>query len=171
MPNSIPKLSKPRWGQLPWQWYTLAAVILVLDQWTKRWAVADLTENVPFQVTGFFNLTLRYNHGAAFSFLHDAGGWQRWFLGLVAAAVSVFIIVWIARLKRAQWLEALALGCILGGALGNLYDRMILGYVVDFIEVYYRQYYFPAFNLADSAITVGAGLLILDLFRSKSHDE
>lgn len=168
----MPKLSAIRWGELPWQWYGLALLILVLDQLTKQWAVTGLIENAPAEVTSFFNLTLRYNYGAAFSFLHDAGGWQRWFFSVIAAGVSVLIVVWLARLKREQWLEALALAYILGGAVGNLYDRITLGYVVDFIEVHYQQYYWPAFNLADSAITVGAVLLILDMFfRSKKADE
>lgn len=155
----------PKWNAMPWQWYGLALFLLVLDQLTKQWALVGLTLNSPEVITDFFNLTLRYNYGAAFSFLHDAGGWQRWFLGLLAGGVSIFIMVWMARLKREQWLELLALACILGGALGNLYDRITLGYVVDFIEVHYQQYYFPAFNLADSAITVGAALLILDMFK------
>lgn len=168
----MPKPSSIRWGELPWQWYGLALLILVLDQLTKQWAVAGLAENVPEEVTSFFNLTLRYNYGAAFSFLHDAGGWQRWFFGVIAAGVSVLIVVWLARLKREQWLEALALTSILGGAVGNLYDRVVLGYVVDFIEVHYQTYYWPAFNLADSAITVGAVLLIVDMFlKSRQADE
>lgn len=167
MPKSIAALTKPSWGQLPWNWYGLAAFLLILDQLTKHWAVAALTENEPVELTSFFNLTLRYNYGAAFSFLHDAGGWQRWFFGIIAGGVSIFIVAWLARLKREQWLESLALACILSGALGNLYDRVVLGYVVDFIEVHYQQHYWPAFNLADSAITIGAGLLILDMFKSK----
>ena len=167
----MPKLGMPRWNLLPWQWYGLALLLLVLDQLTKQWAVAGLVENSPEEITSFFNLTLRYNHGAAFSFLHDAGGWQRWFFGVIAAGVSILIVVWLARLKPVQWMESLALACILGGALGNLYDRVLLGYVVDFIEVHYQQHYWPAFNLADSAITVGAGFLILDMFRSKKTDE
>jgi signal peptidase II len=169
----MPKgLSAVRWGHLPWHWYSLALVLLVLDQLTKRWAVASLGDFAPVEVTPFFNLTLRYNYGAAFSFLHDAGGWQRWFFGIIATGVSIFIVVWLSKLKRAQWMEALGLACILGGALGNLYDRIALGYVVDFIELHYQQqHYFPAFNIADSAITVGAALLILDMFRSKKTDE
>jgi signal peptidase II len=167
----MPKLGMPRWSELPWQWYGLALLILVLDQLTKQWAVAGLVENAPAAVTSFFNLTLRYNYGAAFSFLHDAGGWQRWFFAVIAVSVSALIVVWLARLPKEQWLEQLGLACILGGALGNLYDRIVLGYVVDFIEVYYQEYYWPAFNLADSAITVGAAILILDMFRRKETDE
>lgn len=167
----MPNFAMPRWSALPWQWYGLALLLLVLDQLTKQWAVAGLVENSPEEITSFFNLTLRYNHGAAFSFLHDAGGWQRWFFGVIATGVSILIIVWLTRLKPEQWMESLALACILGGALGNLYDRVLLGYVVDFIEVHYQQHYWPAFNLADSAITVGAGFLILDMFRSKKVDE
>lgn len=158
------------WRRLPWHWYALAFVLVLLDQFTKRWAVADLHYNSPFEITSFFSFTLRYNYGAAFSFLHDAGGWQRWLFGLIAVVFSILLVVWLARLKRGQTLESLGLACILGGALGNLYDRIVLGYVVDFIEFHYQGWYFPAFNIADSAITVGAACVILDMFMNRKHD-
>ena len=111
-----------------------------------------------------FKFTVVHNEGAAFSFLSDAGGWQRWLLVTISIVVSAFVAGWLYRVYRQEKLLALALAFILGGALGNLVDRALLGYVVDFIVVYYESYYFPAFNVADSAITIGAGFLILDMF-------
>ena len=120
-------------------------------------------------VFSWFNLTLQHNTGAAFSFLHDAGGWQRWFFAGVAVAISGALAVWLYRMPRGQWLLALGLGLILGGALGNLWDRLALGYVVDFISVHYGGRYFPAFNLADSAISVGAAAMLLDTFTNRGQ--
>ena len=119
-------------------------------------------------VTGFFNLVLAHNQGAAFSFLNDAGGWQRWFFAVIAVIASI----WIVRLLRqhaSQKLFSFALAFILGGALGNLIDRIAYGYVVDFLDFYWDMNHFPAFNLADSAITCGAGLLLLDSFMNKTE--
>ena len=118
-------------------------------------------------ITSFFSLSLHFNQGAAFSFLHDAGGWQRWFFTIVAVAVSAALGRWLAKLDRSRWLEALALSLVLGGALGNLYDRITLGDVVDFLLFHWEDHYFPAFNLADAAICAGAGFLILDAFYGK----
>ena len=142
----------------------LSAVIVGFDLWTKAYAVAALqTEGVTYPVIAdFFSFTLRYNHGAAFSFLYDAGGWQRWFFAIIAAVMSVVLTVWLTRTATTKRLESLGLALILGGALGNLYDRVTLGYVVDFIDFYYQQYHFPAFNIADCGITCGAALLIWD---------
>lgn len=157
----------------PWVWYSIAFVSIVLDQITKKWADASLTYNTPVEVFSFFNITLRYNTGAAFSMFADAGGWQRYMLGGIAAVVSVVLVVWIAKLKSTKWLEALGLSLILGGAIGNLYDRVLLGHVIDFIEFHwFETYYFPAFNIADSAITLGAGCLIFDgVFLSKDKKD
>jgi signal peptidase II len=113
-------------------------------------------------VFSWFNLTLQYNTGAAFSFLSDAGGWQRYFFTGVAVLISAVLVVWLYRMPRQQRLLALALALILGGALGNVWDRLVLGHVVDFISVHYGGRYFPAFNLADSAISLGAALMIFD---------
>lgn len=148
-----------------WPWWLLAFAVLMLDQVTKHWAEAALTYNEPWTITSFFNFTLRYNPGAAFSFLADQGGWQRWFFGILAALISMGLVVWITRIASEpnKRMETLALTLILGGALGNLYDRVILGHVVDFIVVHYQQHAWPAFNIADAAICVGAGLLILDM--------
>jgi signal peptidase II len=107
-------------------------------------------------------MTLAHNYGAAFSFLSNAGGWQRWLFTALSATVSVVLIVWVLRLPRRQWRTGLALALVIGGALGNLADRVQLGYVIDFIDVHYLDWHFPAFNLADSAITCGVALLLLD---------
>lgn len=141
----------------------VALVIVALDQWTKYLASSLLTYGMPVEVLPVFNLTLQHNTGAAFSFLADAGGWQRWFFTAVSAIVSVALVVWLCRLKPGQVLLTASLSCILGGAVGNLWDRVVQGYVVDFISLHYNSAYFPAFNIADSAITIGAGLMILDM--------
>lgn len=142
----------------------LAIILVLLDQWTKTLASHQLTYGSPVEVLPFFNLTLQHNTGAAFSFLADAGGWQRWFFTTISAVVSVVLMVWLSRLSNQQRLLAVSLSCILGGAVGNLWDRFFQGYVVDFISVHYNAWYFPAFNIADSAITIGAALMILDMF-------
>ncbi len=145
-------------------WLGLTLLLVLLDQATKYLAEQYLIYAQPKTLLPVFDLTLVYNEGAAFSFLADAGGWQRWFFALLAAAVSLALVVWIKRLKPNETFLAIALAMILGGALGNLYDRVVLGYVIDFISVHYDRYYFPAFNLADSAICVGAALLIIETF-------
>jgi signal peptidase II len=145
-------------------WLLLALLLVLADQWTKGLAVAGLVEGRPQVLLPVLNLSLHYNSGAAFSFLKDAGGWQRWVFTAIALGVSVVLCVWLSRLKREEWLLACSLSFILGGALGNLWDRVTLGQVVDFISVHYGGWYFPTFNLADSAISVGAGLMILDTF-------
>ena len=151
-------------GILALRWYALALVIIVLDQYTKSLASAALEYGRPEPVFFWFNLTLQHNSGAAFSFLSSAGGWQRYFFSAVAVTISAVLVVWLYRMPRDQWLLALSLGLIVGGALGNLWDRLAMGYVVDFISVHYRDWYFPAFNIADSAITVGAACMLLDSF-------
>lgn len=154
-----------------WGWYGVALAIVVLDQLTKLWASNVLEYGQPLVFTSFFNFTLLHNTGAAFSFLSDAGGWQRWFFGVIAIVVSGVLLVWIARLGADKRWEAAALALILGGALGNLYDRLVLGYVVDFIVVHYRQYMWPAFNIADAGITLGAAMLIWDMFRTNRKEK
>jgi signal peptidase II len=143
-------------------WYALAALVVLLDQYTKGMASAALDYGRPVEVFSWFNLTLQHNTGAAFSFLSDAGGWQRYFFSTVAVVISTVLVVWLYVMPRGQRLLALSLGLILGGALGNVWDRVVLGHVVDFISVHYGGRYFPAFNLADSAISVGAALMIFD---------
>lgn len=142
-------------------WYLVAALIIVLDQLSKGWA-SDALQYSPRVFTSFFNFTLAHNYGAAFSFLADAGGWQRHFLSGLAIVVSGVIIVWIAKVANDKRWESAALALVLGGALGNVIDRLQHGYVVDFIVVHYQQYYWPAFNVADMAISAGAIMLVLD---------
>ncbi len=152
-------------------WLALAATVVLLDQWTKGLAEAQLEYGRPLQILPVLNFSLHYNAGAAFSFLQDAGGWQRWFFSAVALGASGFIGIWLSRLERGEWLLACSLSFILGGALGNLWDRLALGHVVDFISVHYGAAYFPTFNLADSAITVGAALMIVDSLLRARHTE
>ena len=149
------------------RWYGLALVLILLDQYTKGLASSALEYGRPVPIFPWFNLTLQHNTGAAFSFLNDAGGWQRYFFTVVAIGISAALVVWLYVMPRGQWLLALSLGLILGGALGNVWDRIALGYVVDFISVHYQQHYFPAFNLADSAISVGAASMLFDSFFGK----
>lgn len=155
-----------RFGHLPW--LLLSVLILVVDRVTKDIFEGSLSMYQRIEVIpGYFDWTLAYNTGAAFSFLADADGWQRWFFAAIAIAVSVVLVVWLKRLKRHETLLAVALAMVLGGALGNLYDRVVLGHVVDFILVHWQsRWFFPAFNLADTFITIGAILLALDMFKS-----
>lgn len=145
-------------------WLAIAALIIVLDQATKAWALHAFALGDRVAVTPFFNLVLAFNTGAAFSFLRDAGGWQRFFFMGVALVASA-VIIYLLNKRTHNAAVAIGLSLILGGALGNVWDRIQLGYVVDFIEVYYRSHFFPAFNIADSAITCGAVLLIWDSLR------
>ncbi len=145
---------------LKWLW--LSGLVIGLDQLSKWLAEQFLLPGQPVPVLPSFNLTLLYNTGAAFSFLAQAGGWQRWFFLLLSLTISIALVIWIGRLQRGQTLLAIALSLILGGAVGNLIDRVVHGHVIDFIQLYYQRWYWPAFNVADSAITVGAILLVLD---------
>lgn len=159
----------PKAGKLVWLW--LSVLVVVLDQASKHWFEHNLSlyEQIVV-IPDLFSWTLAYNRGAAFSFLADQGGWQRWFFALVALVASVVLVVWLKRLKSHERLLAAGLALVLGGALGNLYDRVVLGHVVDFILVHWQdRWFFPAFNLADSAITVGAGILILDMIVNKKE--
>jgi len=153
---------------LKWLW--LSALVVALDLASKAVATHYLTLYQPVPLFPGFNWTLAHNLGAAFSFLSDEPGWQRWFFSFISLAVSVGIIIWLKRLASTQQWLAAALALVLGGALGNLWDRVTLGYVVDFIDVYYQQYHWPAFNLADSAICVGAALLVIDSLKG-THSE
>ncbi len=162
----VPRPSSLVTIMLKWLW--LSALVIVLDQVSKYMATEMLEMFQPVAVMPMFNLTLMYNPGAAFSFLSEAGGWQRWFFTIVALVISGVIFTWIRRLDVGQHLQAAALSLVLGGALGNLIDRLLLGHVVDFIQIYYDRWYWPAFNIADSAITLGVVLLILDTLRNKT---
>ncbi|MCF6217274.1 MAG: signal peptidase II [Gammaproteobacteria bacterium] len=143
---------------LKWLWLT--AAIFALDLATKFWVSGALSLYEVIPVNSFFNIVLAHNSGAAFSFLADAGGWQRWFFTAIALLVSVVIVVWLKRLPVNEKLQAVALASILGGALGNVFDRIVHGYVVDFLDFHYKSYHWPAFNVADMAIMMGAALLI-----------
>lgn len=149
-------------------WIWLSILVVVVDQATKYLAETQLIMHQPVPVWSWFNLMLTYNTGAAFSFLADAGGWQRWFFLGLGSAVSIGLVVWLTRLKPEEKWLAVALALILGGAVGNLIDRAWLGQVIDFIQLYYDRWYWPAFNVADSAITVGAALLIVGSLRSQN---
>ena len=154
---------------LKWLW--LAGLVVVLDQLSKALASQLLVLYKPLAVMPMFNLTLLHNTGAAFSFLNDADGWQRWFFTLIALGVSGYIVYLIRQASAADKRQVIALALILGGALGNVIDRIRFGYVVDFIQIYYDVWYFPAFNLADSAITIGAILFILDSLLAARRDK
>ena len=156
-------MTKSKSGNL-WLWLGLALIILLADQFTKTLVVGYYQLGDSTRLTSFFNLVRAHNTGAAFSFLAGAGGWQRWFfttIGIVAAIV----ITWLLRAHSGQKLFAFALACILGGAIGNVIDRVMYGYVVDFLDFYYGSWHFPAFNVADSAISIGAACLIWDELR------
>ncbi len=143
-------------------------IVMVLDVTSKYWVESTIAYGQIIPVTGFFNLVLTYNTGAAFSILSEASGWQRWLLSTIAAGASIVIIYLLNKYKTEQ-LFCLSLSLILGGAIGNLWDRVTLGHVVDFLDFYIGDYHWPAFNIADSAIFVGAILLIIDSFSNKQN--
>jgi signal peptidase II len=153
-------------------WLLLSVFTIALDQLTKAIVTGALQPYVPVAVIpGFLNWTLAFNTGAAFSFLADQPGWQRWLFSGMALAVSAVLVRWLARTPRADWRTALPLALVIGGALGNLIDRVRFGHVTDFIQVYHQQWAFPSFNIADSAISVGAVLLVcFGLFGRHSGD-
>ena len=161
--NTIPKSSALIW-------LIVSIVLILLDQWTKHLAVANLQygESVTF-IAGFWDWTLAHNRGAAFSFLANAGGWQHWFFVVMKISVSLVLTVLLFKMPRNNWREALPYALIIAGALGNLVDRFRYGYVVDFIEWYYKSYSWPVFNIADSCIVAGAALLIMFSFRKKEE--
>jgi len=151
--------TRPRPDALRWLW--ISAAVIALDQLTKAWVLADLRpgEMIPV-IPGFWYWTLAFNKGAAFSMLADGSGWQRWFFSALAVVISAGLAYWLSRTPRRDWRSALPLALIIGGALGNLIDRLHAGRVTDFVLLFFGHYAYPAFNLADSAITVGAVLLI-----------
>ena len=143
------------------QWLGLAFVILLVDQFSKVLIVGFYQLGDSTTVTSFFNVVRVHNSGAAFSFLAGSSGWQRWFFTVIGLAAAA-LIMWLLKSHSGQKLFALALACILGGAIGNVIDRLLYGYVVDFLDFHWHHWHFPAFNVADSAITIGAACLILD---------
>ncbi len=150
------------------RWLLLSALVVILDQISKLWIVSHFSNQESMTVLSVFDLTLMHNTGAAFSFLSEAGGMQRWLFTTIAIIASVSI-TWVLRKHASEVLFSLALSLILGGALGNLIDRINHGYVIDFLLFHWNEHYFPAFNLADSAITCGAGLLIWQSIMEKKH--
>lgn len=148
--------------QLKWLWLSLLA--LVLDQSSKLIVDSSMQLYQSIPILPFFKITYLHNTGAAFSFLSEAGGWQRWFFAGLALVISIIITVWLSRLQKHETLLAIALSLILGGAVGNLIDRLAYGYVIDFLDVYYDTWHWPAFNVADSAITLGVVLMLAESF-------
>ena len=146
------------------RWLMLSLFVLIADQATKQLVEANFLVFEQLPVLPFLNLTLVYNEGAAFSFLSDQGGWQRWLFSGLAAAVSVVLTVWLVRLRSGQKWTAAALSLLIGGALGNLVDRLLFGHVIDFIDVFYGRWHWPAFNVADSAIFIGVAMILLETF-------
>lgn len=149
------------------RWLWLSVIWLIVDQVTKHWVAGnfDLYESV--NVLPFFSFTYVHNTGAAFSFLADQGGWQRWFFTAIATVASIIFVVWMAKTPRSNVLLSVAFACMLSGAVGNLIDRALLGYVIDFLDFHWAGYRFPAFNVADSMIFIGAALMIFESFKSE----
>jgi signal peptidase II len=155
-------------ADIPWtRWLWVSLAVVAADLATKAWISSAFAYGESREITPFFNLVLVHNKGAAFSFLADAGGWQRWFFTVVTIVISAAIVVMLRR-HRGSRLLALALALVLGGALGNLYDRATLGHVVDFVQLHARGYSWPAFNVADSAISIGVALLVWDSLRGST---
>lgn len=174
--NSPVKPGQLYWHNLNWLW--LSALVIAIDAASKWGASRFLHYASPVKVTEFFNLTLLHNHGAAFSFLAKADGWQRWGFAVLAFVVALGLMVWLLRIPRAVpgfgvrrgvGMVKVAIALIIGGAIGNLIDRLTLGYVVDFLDFHWHAYHWPAFNVADSAIVLGVALLIL--FELRPHPE
>jgi signal peptidase II len=155
--------------QVKWLW--LSGLLIVLDQVSKQIAESQLTPHQAVNVLPYFDWFLTYNTGAAFSLLADAGGWQRWLFTAIAVVISIIIVQWLRKLPREETLTALSLSLILAGAIGNLIDRILFGHVIDYIQVWLGSYPFPAFNVADAAISVGAVLLILGSFLDMRRKE
>lgn len=156
------------------KWIGLSTLVVVIDQVTKQAAEQSLILHKAIAVFPGFNLTLMYNEGAAFSFLSQAGGWQRWFFILLSSVISLVLVFWLKQLKKApevNYVLSAGIALILGGAVGNLIDRVLFGHVIDFIQVYYENFYWPAFNIADSAISLGAGCLIIDIFGEHARNK
>jgi signal peptidase II len=153
---------------LRWLWLTL--VFLVLDQITKHWVVGSFSLYESINILPIFSITYVHNLGAAFSFLADQGGWQRWFFTAIAAIACIVFVVWLAKMTKSQTLLSIAVALMLSGAMGNLIDRALFGYVIDFLDFHWSGNHFPAFNVADSMIFIGAALMILESFTTKAND-
>ncbi len=156
-----PPVRRIKKNKTNYPWLALAVAVFFFDQLTKGWISNNLDIRDVIEIAPFLNITLQHNEGAAFSFLANAGGWQRWFFASVSSIVCLVLTIWLMRMPRGEHFIAVGLALILGGAAGNLWDRLDFGYVVDFIDVYYGSWHWPTFNVADSAITLGAIMLIL----------
>jgi signal peptidase II len=154
---------------LRWLWLTILWV--VIDQITKQWVAGSFDYRETLAVLPFFNITYVHNPGAAFSFLADQGGWQRWFFTAIAAIASIIFIVWLAKTSKKQTMLSISFALILSGAVGNLIDRVLFGYVIDFLDFHWSGTHFPAFNVADSMIFIGAALMLLDSFMNPETDK
>lgn len=152
-------------------WLWVSAIVFVFDQWTKSLASQALTLYQPHVVNDYLNWTLMHNEGMAFSLLADQSGWQRWGISIVASAIVIWLLTWLKKNDYKATFLNLGLCFVIGGALGNIYDRVVLGYVVDFIEAHYNDLYWPAFNIADTAISIGAFFLILDLIWGDNENQ
>ena len=169
MPNQINTSVVSQKSGLWWLWISVG--IFFLDQWTKNIASQSLEIYQAVVVNDYLNWTLMHNEGMAFSFLADQSGWQRWGISIVASVIIVWLLVWLKKSHfQAKFLN-IGLCFVVGGAIGNVYDRLMLGYVIDFIEAHYQEYFWPAFNVADTAISLGAFLLILDLIFTKNESK
>lgn len=146
------------------KWLGLSVITILLDQWSKIEIIQSMSLYQSIPMTSYFNLTYVRNTGAAFSFLGDAGGWQRWFFAGMAFIISGILLYWLSQLKKHQTLLAVAYSCVLGGAIGNLIDRVAYGYVIDFLDFYYQTFHWPTFNVADMAICLGVFLMLLESF-------
>ncbi|WOT04294.1 signal peptidase II [Shewanella youngdeokensis] len=156
------------WKDSGLRWYWVVVLVFFADQLSKQWVLSSFELYESVTLLPIFNFTYVRNYGAAFSFLSDAGGWQRWLFTFIAVGFSVILSVWLRQQPSKMWRLNLAYTLVIGGALGNLVDRLQHGYVVDFLDFYWNSSHFPAFNIADSAICIGAGLIILDSFVSAS---
>lgn len=166
--SSINKLPLKQSG-LRWIWLTL--IFLVVDQISKQWVAGSMELYQSINILPFFNISYVHNPGAAFSFLADQGGWQRWFFTAIAAIASIIFVVWMAKIPKEQRTLSIAFALMLSGALGNLIDRVLYGYVIDFLDFYLGGSHWPAFNVADSMIFIGAAFMIVDSFKSQADDK
>jgi signal peptidase II len=151
-------------------WLLLSLLLFAVDYITKAVVVANMKLYESIEILPIFNFTYMHNYGAAFSFLSDAGGWQRWFFSSIAVVISLLLTYWLKKLPAKNWVLCGAYSMVIGGAIGNLVDRLVHGYVVDFLHFYYQDWHYPAFNVADIAIVCGAGLLLLDAFTGEGAD-
>ncbi|WP_394129752.1 signal peptidase II [Shewanella maritima] len=157
------------WKESGIRWYWVAVLVFIADQLSKQWVLASFDLHESIQLLPFFNFTYVRNYGAAFSFLSEAGGWQRWFFAIIAIGFSVLLTYWLRKQSHRLWRTNLAYTLIIGGAIGNLVDRLLHGYVVDFIDFYWKTSHYPAFNIADSGIFIGAVLILWEAFQPEDE--